>query len=331
MQLDSARELKALCLKQQVRPMARAASASTLGVSARAVTEVDEVQRTIALGIIPKGRNSYQLGVRIQTRALENSPQLDAIRKKAKGEVDIRYVGRIVKRAVPWYRTRQQPLLIGTSIGHFSITAGTLGCFVSKGDKKAPRILSNNHVLAAENQGRKGDAILQPGRYDKGQLGRDTAGLLDSFIRLDERGSNHVDAALATIRDGVQFDKALLQGVGQILGCAAGLPEENERVRKIGRTTGLTRGAVSAFEVDNVVVGYDVGNLKFDGQIEIEGVEDGPFSLGGDSGSLIFNENREAVALLFAGGDQGGKRGKGLTYGNPIERVFEELEVELLY
>jgi hypothetical protein len=89
--------------------------------------------------------------------------------------------------------------------------------------------------------------------------------------------------------------------------------------------------SISAFEVDNVVVGYDVGNLKFDGQIEIEGTEDGAFSLGGDSGSLIFNEDKKAVALLFAGGDQGGKRGKGLTYGNPIERVFEELEIKLLY
>ena len=35
------------------------------------------------------------------------------------------------------------------------------------------------------------------------------------------------------------------------------------------------------------------------------GAEDGPFSQGGDSGSLIVDEKQLAVALLFAGGDQG--------------------------
>jgi len=317
------RELKALCLKQQVHPIvARAAAASTLGISARSVSVVDDVQRTIALGIIPKGKNSYQLGVRIQTRALENGPQVEAIRKQAKGELEVRYVGRIFKRAVPWYQTRQQPLLIGTSIGHFSITEGTLGCFVAKGEKKQARILSNNPVLAAENDAKKGYAILQPGKLDKGQRGQDTVGALDSFIRLSATGANYLDAALATIREGVTFDKTLLKDLGPITGVAPESPADNDKVRKIGRTTGLTSGTVTAFELDNVVVGYDLGNLRFDGQIEIEGTDQGPFSLGGDSGSLIFNEDRQALALLFAGGDQGGKRGKGLTYANPIKQRF---------
>jgi hypothetical protein len=333
--LDSARELKLLCVKQQIRPIfAHAAAAATLAVSARVVTEVDDVQRTIALGIVPKGKNSYQLAVRVQTRALEDGPQVEAIRKSAKGEADIRYVGRIYKRAAPapWYRCRQQPLLIGSSIGHYTITAGTLGCFVNKGEKEQPRILSNNHVLAAENNGRKGDAILQPGRHDKGQRDKDTAGALDTFVRLDAVGRNYVDCALATIRDGIAFDKALLKDVGQISGTANLPPSDNARVHKIGRTTGLTTGVVTAFEVDNVIVGYELGNLRFDNQIEIEGTApDKPFSLGGDSGSLIYDDERRAVALLFAGSDQGGKKGKGLTYANPIDRVFGELGVKLLY
>jgi hypothetical protein len=334
MQLDSARELKALCLRQRVRPiMARAAAAGALGVSARVVADVDAVQRTIALGIIPKGKNSFQLAVRVQTRALENGPEVEAIRKSARGEADIRYVGRIMKRAAtPWYRCRQQPLLIGTSIGHYTITAGTLGCFVSKGDKEQPRILSNNHVLAAENQGRKGDAILQPGKHDKGQKNKDTAGALDSFIRLDEKGPNKVDCALATIREGVDIERGLLTGVGQITGTAALPPPDNARVHKIGRTTGLTNGVVAAFEVDNVIVSYELGNLRFDNQLEIEGTDSQkPFSLGGDSGSLIYDDERRAVALLFAGSDQGGKKGRGLTYANPIDSVFGELGVKLLY
>jgi hypothetical protein len=38
--------------------------------------------------------------------------------------------------------------------------------------------------------------------------------------------------------------------------------------------------------MDNVVVEYDAGNLRFDGQVEIEGVGQKPFSDAGDSGSL---------------------------------------------
>jgi hypothetical protein len=79
--------------------------------------------------------------------------------------------------------------------------------------------------------------------------------------------------------------------------------------------------------LDNVTVEFDIGVLRFDNQIEIEG--DSPFSDGGDSGSLIVGADRRAVALLFAGSDQGGASGQGLTYANPIHTVLEELKIEL--
>jgi hypothetical protein len=98
----------------------------------------------------------------LRRRGLENSPQLDAIKKKAKDEVDVRYIGRVLKFATPAQQKRSRPLKIGVSVGHFKITAGTLGCFVRGLDPKddtAVMILSNNHVLANENRARKGDAI----------------------------------------------------------------------------------------------------------------------------------------------------------------------------
>lgn len=88
--------------------------------------------------------------------------------------------------------------------------------------------------------------------------------------------------------------------------------------------------ARSAFGLDNVVVGFDLGELRFDNQIEIEGADDGPFSDGGDSGSLIVGRDKRAVALLFAGSDQGGANGQGLTYANPLRAVPEAIEVDLL-
>ena len=85
----------------------------------------------MALGLSPKGRDEVVLAVRLQRRALEGSPQVEAIRKQARGEIDVRYIGRVVKLAAkPWHQKKNRPLRIGGSIGHFQITAGTLGCFV---------------------------------------------------------------------------------------------------------------------------------------------------------------------------------------------------------
>ncbi len=43
-------------------------------------------------------------------------------------------------------------------------------------------------------------------------------------------------------------------------------------------------------------------------------------SQGGDSGSLVVNENNEAVGLLFAGSDRS-------TIANRIQNVMSELEI----
>ena len=125
---------------------------------------------TMALGVVRKGKQDFRLAVRVQKRGLENSPQVESIKKKAKGEVNVRYIGEVTKRAaVPWYQKMTRPLRIGASIGHFKITAGTLGGFVRSRDDSTMLILSNNHVLANENKAKKGDAIIQPGPFDGGQ------------------------------------------------------------------------------------------------------------------------------------------------------------------
>ena len=41
-------------------------------------------------------------------------------------------------------------------------------------------------------------------------------------------------------------------------------------------------------------------------------------------------EGLEGIALLFAGGDQGGSNGLGLTYGNPLNTVLKKLRVTLI-
>ena len=205
-----------------------------------------------------------------------------------------------------------------------------LGCFVKTRRGGQPLILSNNHVLADENRGKRGDAILQPGSYDGGKRPKDAVGKLEKFVKLKRSGANLVDCAVCSIKHGIKFDAAKLEGLGRLSGLSDAMLDEGDAVAKIGRSTGLTRGRVTAFELDNLEVEFDLGDLRFDNQIEIEGAGDEPFEDGGDSGSLVVNADLCGVGLLFAGGDVGGSNGRGLTYANPLRAVLDALKVDLM-
>ncbi len=332
MRLDSARELKAQLTRSVIDPLSTSVvMRSTLGVAAQPMSALGIRTPTIALGVARKGEDDYVLAARLQRRGLESSTQLEAIRKEARGEVDVRYIGRVTKLAVkPWHQRRNRPLRLGGSVGHFKISAGTLGCFVRAGGDGPAMILSNNHVLADENRGKKGDAILQPGRFDEGQNPEDKVATLSSLVRLNKSKPNLVDCAVAALDVGIRFNARKLEGLGTLAGLGDAALADHEEVGKVGRTTGTTHGRITAFELDNVMVGYDMGVLRFDQQIEIEGEGASPFSRGGDSGSLIVDHEVRGIGLLFAGGEQGGSNGLGLTYANPLRAVLEALKVSLV-
>ena len=269
MKLESARELKTRLGARVLDRMAISAEeAGEYGMPARNVNRVGAVLPSIALGVSPTNGKGYRVAVRIQHPGMERSRQVDVIRREARGEVDVRFVGRVEKRA-SWFRSRHRPLRIGTSIGHFTVTAGTLGCFV-RTNAGEPRILSNNHVLADENKGKRGDPILQPGTADGGTRRHDIAGRLAKFVRIRRHERNTVDCATGTVRPGVDFNPSRLRGSSPLAGVAPS-GADVDQVAKLGRTTGHTRGRVTAFEIDNLVVAYDMGNVRFDDQVEIEG------------------------------------------------------------
>lgn len=329
MQLEEVRGLKLELLSRVLAaPLPRLAA---FAVAAQRLADLSRIHRSVALGVAPGGRLGYRLAVRVQHRAVPDDT-VDEIRKRAAGEVDVRYVGRIGKlqERAGWTRRRARPLRMGVSIGHFAVTAGTLGAFVRRTAGGPTYVLSNNHVLANENAAKTGDAILQPGPYDHG-VAADQMATLSSFVRLRVRGANTVDAAIARLSAGISFEASLLGDGSMLEGATDVLSTGEEAVAKTGRTAGYTEGRITAFELDNVVVGYDLGNLRFDNQLEIESAGDEPFSQGGDSGSLIVTRSgHEAAAVLFAGSDQGGHRGLGLTFANPIGAVLEALRVDLV-
>jgi S1-C subfamily serine protease len=332
MRLDSVRDLKQSIPAHLSRAFStRAAASGSSSVAVATAASRKRVAPSYFLGISKKGRKDYRLAVRLQDRALEGSALVESIRAKAKGEVDVRYVGRIWARAA-WYRQRRRPLLIGSSIGFLAsefIMAGTLGCFVRSGTSTALYILSNNHVLADENRYAIGGAIVQPGTLDGGNPTADRVAKLTRFVRLVPGQTNLVDCAIAKLNSSIQADVRKLKGIGTL---AAGQRDDlqiGDVVHKVGRTTGVRHGRVTAFELDQVTVEYDIGVISFDDQIEIEGAGTRSFSDAGDSGSLIVDDQMRAAALLFAGGDHGGSNGKGLTYANPIGAVLKALKVKL--
>ncbi len=214
--------------------------------------------------------------------------------------------------------SRVRPALPGISIGHYRITAGTFGAVVYEQNTGEPYILSNNHVLANETNGkdgraRIGDKVFQPGALDGGDKKNSTIGTLAKFIALNAAPkSNVVDCALAKPISMDLIVPDILE-IGEVQGVT--LPTLRMQVQKSGRTTGLTTGRIRALNV-TVNVSYSAGKiLRFEKQILTT-----PMSEGGDSGSLVLDMNNRAVGLLFAGSSQS-------TLLNPIEDVLTLLNV----
>jgi hypothetical protein len=320
-QPDSARELKARILER----LPSAAQASSSAVPGDAGTAPDAPWPWIAVGLSPAGAGSARVAVRLQRdvhRAL-----LPDLGRAAAAEVDVQVIG-LVRRLSSPGRLQQpvRPLRPGLSVAHPSVSAGTLGGFVRTATGLA--LLSNNHVLAAGNAAVVGDAVLQPGPADGGRPA-DRVATLSAVERLRSEAANLVDAAVATLDDGVAADPGDLPG-GPLLGSvpAALDVDPEETVEKIGRTTGHTHGRITAVEVDAVAVRYDEAVYRFDDQIEVQG-RDGGFSAGGDSGSVIWrSRDRAPVALLFAGSESGGPAGTGVTFASPLSTVLSVLGVE---
>jgi len=334
MKLDSARGLKQMMLETVLSPLTAGGEAvHSFALGAGPMAKVTSTLPSLALGLVHKKGQQFHLAVRCQREELMDGKEVQQIRKQAKQEVDVRFIGRLRKRATPWNQKKVRPLQIGLSCGHVNITAGTLGCFVRlRGDADKLFILSNNHVLADENRAKAGSAILQPGKFDGGKNPQDLVAKFTKTVKLSKSGVNLIDAAIAEVTSSLAANANLrtIKGLGKLTGLGPAFVDEGTAVAKVGRTTNLTRGRVTAFELDNVVVGYDMGDLRFDDQIEIEGSGTKAFSAGGDSGSVIVvAQTREAIALLFAGGDVGGSNGKGLTYAHPLRTVLDKLKIDL--
>jgi hypothetical protein len=210
---------------------------------------------------------------------------------------------------------KARPVQPGFSTGHPDITAGTWGLWLFVDGEI--RGLSNNHVWADVNRADLGDTLIQPGRYDGGDKGRDDAGVLDWFepIRFGSGETNLVDAATCVPVDGV-FDPAVSFEIPRGVGVPAGIVPlaeiaAGQPAKKVGRTTALSNGLIRGRDAA-LNVGYGDGKTaRFIDQILYTDISDP-----GDSGSGILSEDNRYQALLYAGSDF-------VTVGSPMEIVLE--------
>ncbi len=320
MHVDLARELKAH-LSARLARSAEPVSASDLR---------ERRWTRPALGLAPVGPGRAHLAIRLAAKE-DADLLLAGLDDAVLDEVDVRVIGAVHALSSPTPEELQQrtrPLIPGLSVAHPTVTAGTLGGFVRVGGRLA--ILSNNHVLAAADVASVGDPVLQPGPADGGDPATDRVATLTAFERFTADGqANLVDAAVAVVDAEVPLEP------GRFPGGPLGTDplqvddvEPDDRVEKVGRTTGHTVGRISAVEVDGVAVQYGQGVYTFDDQVEIDGVAGG-FSAGGDSGSVIWRSaDRAPLGLLFAGSDTGGREGGGVTFANPLATVLSVLDLQ---
>lgn len=289
----------------------------------------DTPTAAVSVGLKPRAKNDYGIAVRVQTARTERQVVARLAQLFNDKDVDFRVVGQ-VRSHKAWYRDVVRPLRIGASVGHANITAGTIGGFVSLDGISGSYVLSNNHVLADVNKAKTGDPVLQPGPLDNLAPKQLIAARFSNCIPLSSSGLNLVDCAIAEVDDSVDISPSDVWNLGRYAGIASPYEQGSSFVLKVGRTTGLTWGRITAIELDPIEI--DMGDFvcAFGGQIEVEGTGAGPFSQGGDSGSLVLDMGLRVVGLLFAGSTRGGGNGKGLTYVNPIGDVLSQLGAKLI-
>lgn len=269
---------------------------------------------------------------------------------------DVIQVGKIKAQG---YTARERPIRPGISIGHYNITAGTLGVVVYSSIHNAEFLLSNNHVFADTNAGVYGDPIYQPGPYDGGD-GTDIVATLTSAVEIGfgpkppENGDDVCPIAETYAKVGNALAKSFGRKTRVYVGrsyeatdswinyidAALARPVPGMEVAKEIKTIGavITRSVdaeigmrvMKSGRTTEVTTGEIVltnATVKVDYGKDVPAIFDkqiisGYMSKGGDSGSLLITDEAEpkAVGLLFAGSNVA-------TIYNPIDLVLEAFGV----
>ena len=219
-----------------------------------------------------------------------------------------------------------RPISGGISVGHYRVTAGTIGCIVKDAATGSPMILSNNHVIANQNNASAGDPIYQPGVIDGGNSGSLVA-YLTRWIPIDFNNTNTVDCAVALINSdyvnawyGENGEQVPEKGfyTGSVVG---------DTCQKYGRTTGFTMNTIISTTA-SFPVRYESGDASFQNQMVFSSLSgsDNP-CCPGDSGSGLLDTQGRLIGLVFAGGNT--DQNVEIGVANPIGDIVSKLNITI--
>lgn len=219
---------------------------------------------------------------------------------------------------------------------------GTLGCLATDNESGKPVLLSNWHVLMANNA-KVGDRIYQPAPAKVPDISLsllpyhpvDDVNAVGTIIKAAI--NNKVDAAIAVI------DYPRINGDAQCLNEINGLsingrPETNvivglataiagQTVFKVGEVSGRTEGRIVDINYPATTFPIEGIDRTFTGQIAIQSVDaSSHFSEKGDSGSVIIDMHNNIVGLLFA---SNGNARPQITLANHIADVVDAMNINI--
>jgi hypothetical protein len=226
---------------------------------------------------------------------------------------------------------------IGNRLG-----AGTLGCLVRAQDGTLHG-LTNSHISANCGYASKGFPVLAPGAIDIAAGGVDPfcIGHHHEALRMVHgapdnptvRPGDNMDAALFKILDGAKVTSVQKFGAYDTPRVVAQIVP-GMKVKKVGRTTGLTEGIVRTQISGPYPVRYKLPEIEIDLTVFYEPVfvvdptSGTIFSWAGDSGALVVGEvapnQMAAVGLVFAGDN------KGQSHILPLEPILRRFKVSLV-
>ena len=288
-------------------------------VKARNASRLKAYPNVIGVGIgyrVVGGKRTEEICIRVYVREKKTRRNLrseDILPEEVEGvRVDV-IEGTFNIHSVADHQRRHNPLVGGISIGNIVLGgSGTLGVSVFDNISREDMILSNWHVLCGRHDCAIQEAIIQPGAKDGGSSGDLVARLHRSVL------TSRVDAAIARLT-GNRFLLKEVLNLGAVL--EMGTHSLGMRVRKSGRTTGVTAGKVVDENADVQIGGYPEGVREFRNQILIE---NGVVSSRGDSGSVWIDSSNRVIGLNFAGSDDDKQ-----AIANPISSVLAALDINL--
>jgi hypothetical protein len=284
-----------------------------------------------ATGLLPDGR----LGVYVYLKEAPSvkGKTIDAYPASLEGVPVYVQVSGTFKALAAHTAKQTPPIQLGTSGGwRYDLAngyccGGTLGSLVKIGTTQY--ILSNYHVFRSDivsggnsRVATNGDPIIQPGLIDVSCNAANAQNVATLAGSASLPGSN-VDCAIAQVISGMVSTTGAILEVGTI-SATTQTASLNMKVKKSGRTSGLTRTTVSgingtvSIQYENECAGGVAFTKTFTGQIILKG---GRFIQSGDSGSLMVQDvttNPKAVGLCFAGSSSNG-------IANPISQVLSFL------